>query len=902
MIAVVGCCERARLAAVPAPRRPRLAERRALAGAGTTPRSTPSGPRCWRCRSRATSASRGCSSRPRPPASALLVAFSGRRDALEAGWKYLVLTTLGLSVALLGIVVLAIGQAGTGHTASHALDWHALELTPPRSPTTRRRSSRSCSSSAAWRRRSAGRRCTTGCPTPTARRPPPISALLSAALLPTVLLVAWRVKSALDVAVGAWHRRRAVHRLRAGVDDRRRPVPVAPAAVEAAAGLLEPRAHGRASRSGSASAPARDRGRACCTSPATRSPSRSGSTPPLPLAARRADRRRSRPPTGVAAREPATAARDGRRLVALGRAAAVAAVRLRAADRARRRRRRRSGGRRRRGRGCSRSASSGWCTRCWRASSGEPGEPARRARPTARTRAPDGGPHRCAGAAGCSRSDGAPRCCCRARTSWRRSCGGAVTLERVAAAALARRASPTRSPRGARFAGRRRAAPTARRWLRTRCSPGRDGARRCACRRRDGRRRHDRRPLPGAPTGTSARRTTCDGLRFAGHEPLARARRAPGRARGLDDARRRRRRAPGRGRPDPRRRDRVRPLPLPRRRRARSCALDARLFYKHRGLERAAEGRSARRGSAVRAARLRGLRGGQHRRLRAGRSRTRSGCGPTATLRVARTLLLELERLYNHLHDIGAICAGVGFAPGAMAFAALKERAQRAQRRRRRPPLPVRDGRGRRAPLSRSTARGRRRPRASCASCAPTPPPRGASSCSPRRCRSASNGIGVLDAEDAERLGAVGPAARASGLRDDARAATARGWPTTASSRRARRRGAGDVAGAPASCAPPSSRRPTTCSTSCSPALCRPAPRRSSAVAPRARRRARREPARRHDVRRRRCATGGSRACICAPARTRTGRRSRMPRPSNLLPDFPLINKSFELCYACVDR
>src|SRR6185436_15283354 len=39
--------------------------------------------------------------------------------------------------------------------------------------------------------------------------------------------------------------------------------------------------------------------------------------------------------------------------------------------------------------------------------------------------------------------------------------------------------------------------------------------------------------------------------------------------------------------------------------------------------------------------------------------------------------LLELERLYNHLHDIGALCAGVGFAPGTMAFAALKERAQR---------------------------------------------------------------------------------------------------------------------------------------------------------------------------------------------------------------------------------
>jgi Ni,Fe-hydrogenase III large subunit len=24
--------------------------------------------------------------------------------------------------------------------------------------------------------------------------------------------------------------------------------------------------------------------------------------------------------------------------------------------------------------------------------------------------------------------------------------------------------------------------------------------------------------------------------------------------------------------------------------------------------------------------------------------------------------------------------------------------------------------------------------------------------------------------------------------------------------------------------------------------------------------------------------------------------------PDNLMPDFPLINKSFELCYACADR
>ena len=40
-------------------------------------------------------------------ASALLVGFSGRATAVEAGWKYLVLTTLGLGFALLGIVLIA---------------------------------------------------------------------------------------------------------------------------------------------------------------------------------------------------------------------------------------------------------------------------------------------------------------------------------------------------------------------------------------------------------------------------------------------------------------------------------------------------------------------------------------------------------------------------------------------------------------------------------------------------------------------------------------------------------------------------------------------------------------------------------------------------------------------------
>jgi Ni,Fe-hydrogenase III large subunit len=42
-----------------------------------------------------------------------------------------------------------------------------------------------------------------------------------------------------------------------------------------------------------------------------------------------------------------------------------------------------------------------------------------------------------------------------------------------------------------------------------------------------------------------------------------------------------------------------------------------------------------------------------------------------------RTLLLELERLYNHLGDAGNMCAGGAFALGTMAGAALKELVQR---------------------------------------------------------------------------------------------------------------------------------------------------------------------------------------------------------------------------------
>jgi hydrogenase-4 component F len=134
-------------------------------------------------------------------ASAMLVAFTGRRNSLEAGWKYLVLTTLGLSVTLLGIVVLALLLAQHGHGGIGALDWHALAREAqalPKEPTL-----------VAFVFILAGLATKVGwapvhnwLPDAHSEAPAPVSAMLSAALLPTVALVAWRVKNVLGAAAG----------------------------------------------------------------------------------------------------------------------------------------------------------------------------------------------------------------------------------------------------------------------------------------------------------------------------------------------------------------------------------------------------------------------------------------------------------------------------------------------------------------------------------------------------------------------------------------------------------------------------------------------------------------------------------------------------------------------------
>lgn len=132
-------------------------------------------------------------------ASALLVAYSGAKNALEAGWKYLVLTTFGLAVALLGILILFVGLAPHGGSLA-TLDWQSIARHARGVP---RQTALfalililvGLAAKIGWAP------VHNWLPDAHSEAPPPVSALLSAALLPTVMLIAWRVVLTLGVAV-----------------------------------------------------------------------------------------------------------------------------------------------------------------------------------------------------------------------------------------------------------------------------------------------------------------------------------------------------------------------------------------------------------------------------------------------------------------------------------------------------------------------------------------------------------------------------------------------------------------------------------------------------------------------------------------------------------------------------
>jgi Ni,Fe-hydrogenase III large subunit len=325
--------------------------------------------------------------------------------------------------------------------------------------------------------------------------------------------------------------------------------------------------------------------------------------------------------------------------------------------------------------------------------------------------------------------------------------------------------------------------------------------------------------------------------------------------------------------------------------------LDLRLFYKHRGLQLAAEGRP--------------LADGIHYAQRACAAcavtntvayaqacETALGLAPDEHMRRARTLLLELERLYNHLGDVAAICAGVGFAPGNMAFASLKERAHRLNSRLA----------GHRF-LFDTVALAESEVHIDSASALCARDEIRALGHDEKRLwrelRFAASmqdrllGVGAVSKEDALRLGAVGPCARAAGVRHDTR---------TESPRLQYREfhapipelSTGDVLAR----LDIRQRELEQTFALLEELLC------AELVRGRANPNAatgtvgvsRVESPRGETV----CAihTDGE---TLARLQLRTGSYANWPVlahavSENLLPDFPLINKSFELCYACADR
>ncbi len=330
----------------------------------------------------------------------------------------------------------------------------------------------------------------------------------------------------------------------------------------------------------------------------------------------------------------------------------------------------------------------------------------------------------------------------------------------------------------------------------------------------------------------------------------------------------------------------------------RILLVDPRLFYKHRGLERAAEGGKLPDGLAF-AQRSCGACAVTNSVAYAQACESILGLDSSRDLRRGRTLLLELERLYNHLNDIGAICAGLGFATGNMAFAALKERALRlngalaghrylfglvevgASRLELASPEADRV-RGELGELRQDAARAWREIRFSAS------------------VQARLGEVGVLAREDAAELGAVGVVGRASGLKLDTRMASpglcygstfAAAIPAIAG---------GDVA---ARLEVRAIELEVTFAM-LDELLCEPL--RPAAGTPRGTT----DPvgiARVESPR-------GETVCVVEPDGQRVGRfHLRTGSYANwtalahatagsVLGDFPLINKSFELCYACVDR
>ncbi|AET66931.1 Ni,Fe-hydrogenase III large subunit [Desulfosporosinus orientis DSM 765] len=100
--------------------------------------------------------------------------------------------------------------------------------------------------------------------------------------------------------------------------------------------------------------------------------------------------------------------------------------------------------------------------------------------------------------------------------------------------------------------------------------------------------------------------------------------------------------------------------------------LEARLFYTHRGLEKLVEGKTPLETLPI-VERICGACSFSHATAYCQALEKISAAEVSPRVQSIRTIALELERLYNHVGDVGNICAGVGFAFGTMHGARLKE-------------------------------------------------------------------------------------------------------------------------------------------------------------------------------------------------------------------------------------
>lgn len=100
--------------------------------------------------------------------------------------------------------------------------------------------------------------------------------------------------------------------------------------------------------------------------------------------------------------------------------------------------------------------------------------------------------------------------------------------------------------------------------------------------------------------------------------------------------------------------------------------LDAKMFFVHRGIEKAIEGLPVEK-AFYQVERISGVCGVAHSLAYCHAIESLAEVNVPERAQYLRALAAELERLYNHVGDIGNLCAGMGFAVAIMAGARMKE-------------------------------------------------------------------------------------------------------------------------------------------------------------------------------------------------------------------------------------